>query len=74
MPKELVAPGEPLPSPISEERRAVSISDLIHRCNDAAGKMSAENPNKILLLNCASAFKQLVDRLEAFENPPGRLQ
>lgn len=44
--------------------RKVSISDLITQCNDAVQKMSANNPHKILMFNCALALRQLVDKLE----------
>lgn len=43
--------------------RKISVGDLIRQCQDAAGKMSLSNPNRLLLTNCGYALQQLVDRL-----------
>lgn len=51
------------------EQKTVSITDLIQSCNVAAQKMSANNPNRNLLMNCAYAMRQLVDRLARYEHP-----
>lgn len=50
-----------------QERPQLSVSDIISRCNDAGSKMSAKNPNKILMYLCASALRQMVDRLSYYE-------
>jgi hypothetical protein len=49
-------------------QRTISVADLIRHCNETASKMGSDNPNKVLLLNCAFAMKQLVDRLEFHES------
>lgn len=46
----------------------MSVTDLIMACNRAIGKMSVGNPHKLLLLNCAMAMRQLVDRLAKYED------
>lgn len=53
--------------PKVEAPKRVSISDLITSCNDTADKMGMGNPNRQLVLNCAFALRQLVDRLGRFE-------
>ena len=55
----------------NEGGRMVSVGDLIRMCNEASRKMGSRNPNKGLLLTCASAMNQLVDRLSELENPGG---
>lgn len=50
-----------------KERPKISIGDLMRQCNTAASKMGVQNSHRGLLLNCASAMQQLVDRLEASE-------
>lgn len=52
-------------------QKAVTISDLINDCNAAAATMGNNNPNKSLIMNCAYAMRQLVDRLDQYENPVG---
>lgn len=52
--------------------KVVSISDLINQCNEAASKMSAGNDNRNLIMNCAWAMRQLVDRL-AFHEGEGKV-
>lgn len=47
----------------------ISVTDIINACNDAGSKMSMKNPHKALFYLCASALRQLVNRLEKFENP-----
>lgn len=54
---------------VPEARGKVSISDLINQCNAAAAKMGTSNDHKLLLMNCAYAMRQLVDRLHKFEHP-----
>lgn len=54
--------------PKVETPKKVSISDLIVQCNDAAGKMGMGNPHRQLVLDCAFAMRQLVDRLGRFED------
>lgn len=56
---------------IVDERKAISVTDLIKMANEAASKMSTGNQNKWILLNLGYALKQLVDRLEKYENPKG---
>lgn len=62
---EAEAAGVPTPPP--ESRRVISIANLCHQCNDQASKMSRTNPNKRLLLDCAYAMQQLVQRLDFHE-------
>lgn len=81
--KLIIVPGQPeidaepvipeaeaagIVAPPPESRRVMSIADLCHECNTQSGKMSVTNPNKQLLLNCAYAMQQLVDRLEFHES------
>lgn len=54
-------------APPPELRRVTTIADLCHQCNDQASKMGRTNPNKQLLLNCAYAMQQLVQRLDFHE-------
>lgn len=54
--------------PPPEQRKVLTIADLTHQCNDAASKMGNNNPHKSLLLNCAAAMQQLVQRLEYHES------
>ncbi len=70
-----------LPPPDAPEQRAISVTDLIHKCNAAASGMSVLNPHKLLILNCGYALRQLVERLEQlverlgkYENPGGTVQ
>ena len=51
-----------------EEAPKVSVTEIIMRCNDAVEKMSHTNPHRYLLYLCASAIRQLVDRLEVYES------
>lgn len=70
-PTELDAIYGPLPGP-ETEGRPISIGELTHRCNDAAGKMSNTNPHKLLFLNCGYALQQLfhyIEQLEAKAKP-----
>lgn len=41
------------------EKIPMSVGDLTRDCNDAASKMSANNPHRWLLLNCALAMQQM---------------
>lgn len=49
------------------EQKAVTVSEIIERCKEAAMGMSAHNPNRNLLMNAAYALRQLVDRLDRYE-------
>lgn len=53
--------------PVAPEQKAVSVTDLITLCNNAARLMSIKNPNRWLLMNCGYALRQLVDRLANYE-------
>lgn len=46
----------------------VSVSELISACNQAVERMGNNNPNRYLLVNCAFAMRQLVDRLAKLED------
>lgn len=63
-----------LPSPVAKERETVSVADLTRMCNEAAAKMGVKNPNKLLMLTCATALQQLVQRLHDLEHPKVTLQ
>ena len=52
---------------VREERPQISVSDLIEKCNFAMSRMSNKNPHKHLFHMCASAIKQLADRLYQYE-------
>lgn len=47
--------------------RLTSVEDLIHACNDAAGKMGADNSHRNLIFNCAYAMQQLVQQIAKLE-------
>lgn len=59
-------------APPPEAREVVSIAQLCHECNEQSSKMSVTNPNKRLLLSCAYAMQQLVQRLEFHESKVGK--
>lgn len=48
-------------------QKVITATDLILQCNEAASKMSASNPNRVLMMNCGYAIRQLVDRLAFHE-------
>lgn len=54
-------------APPSGSPDTLSVSDIIMRCNAACRTMGRTNPHRFLLFTCASALRQLVDRLEKFE-------
>lgn len=54
-------------APPTTQQKVVTATDLIRQCNEAASKMSTGNDNRVLLLNCAYAIRQLVDRLAMHE-------
>ena len=45
----------------------ITITELITRCNEAGQLMSVKNPNRHLLWLCASALKELSERLYKYE-------
>lgn len=49
------------------EQRKVSVSELIHQCNDAVSKMSADNDHKLLIFNCGYAMRQMLDTIGRLE-------
>lgn len=57
-----------LPAPDATEQHVISIGDLMRMCNMAAERMSVSNPNRLLLMNCAYAMSQMVDRLAKYES------
>lgn len=65
---------EPEPEPQLQGipgQKVISVSDLIHQCNEAVSKMSANNDHRILIMNCGYVMKQLVDRLAFHEGGEG---
>lgn len=46
---------------------AISVGDIIRRCNDAASHMSPGNDHRNLIILCAHALSQLVNRLDTAE-------
>lgn len=52
---------------IKVEPPAVTVSEIITRCNEAGQLMSVNNPNRHLMWLCASALRQLVDRVHELE-------
>lgn len=52
---------------IKDDRPQITVSELIEKCNFAMCRMSNKNPHKLLLHMCASAMKQLSDRLYKLE-------
>ena len=52
---------------VKEDAPRVSISEIIHRCNDAIEKMSHTNPHRYLLYLCAFALSQLANRVDDLE-------
>lgn len=60
--------ASPPPDPAAEDLQALNVADIITRCNDAMAKMSRTNPNRYLLYLCASALRQLTDRLAEYED------
>lgn len=58
----------PLDDQSQPKRRVMSVTDLITECNESAAKMSVHNSHRVLLMNCAYALRQLVDRLAFHEN------
>lgn len=56
-------------APPEGEPGTVGTSDIIRMCNEAGARMSVTNPHRHLIWLCATAIRQLVDRLEVFENP-----
>lgn len=59
-----------LPDPGAELQTAISVNDLISMCNKAARQINTKKSNRLLLLNCGYAIRQLAQRLDAYENPP----
>lgn len=51
------------------DARTVTVGELVRRCNIASRGMGANNPNKLLLLNCGYALNQLVRRIHELEHP-----
>lgn len=58
-------------TPSTPNVRVMSISELITACNEAGAKMSNSNDHRHLVMNCAWAMRQLVDRLDAYESKAG---
>jgi hypothetical protein len=52
-----------------ENRPQISVSELILHCQEMADRQGIANQTKFLLLNCATAMRQLVDRLAFYEDP-----
>lgn len=45
----------------------LSVSDIIDKCNDEAAKLGPQDETGVLFYLCASALRQLVDRLAKHE-------
>lgn len=51
-----------------EMERQISVTEIIQKCNEAGQKMGKRNPNRYLFYLCATALKQMVDRLAKYES------
>jgi len=47
---------------------AISVREIIERCNEAGKLMGINNPNKHLMYLCAMALSQMADRLAKYES------
>lgn len=65
---DLVERGKKKPE---SEWETTTASDVITRCNEASSKMSNTNPHKVVLLEAAYCIRQLVDRLDKYDNGKG---
>lgn len=52
---------------IRKEIPKIGVNEIIEQCNIAMQKMSKKNSHRYLLYLCASALKQMTDRLAMYE-------
>ena len=51
----------------TRREQQISVGEIIEQCNRAVQKMSKKNPHRFLFYLCATALRQMSDRLAQYE-------